>query len=108
LHSLAAIPTVTGPDVEDTDPELVPIDAAVQAVLGSGYSTRDQVARPRPAPPAPPPPPVGSARPATALTSRELASLLASRVGPRLRRTLRRISDAPRARREGATPPRSS
>jgi hypothetical protein len=79
LRSLAAPPAQSGRDLAEANPDLISIDAAVQAVIGSAYSARTP----------PSPAPVKTAPPANALTSRELASLLSRRVRRRLRRTLR-------------------
>jgi hypothetical protein len=81
LQSLAASPSETTPEVAETDPELVPIAAAVQAVIGSGYSTRTRT----------PPPRVKTAPATKTLTSPELISLLTRRIKRRLRRALQRV-----------------
>ncbi len=91
LNSLAAAPPArTGPDDTDTDLELVPIDAAVQAVLGSSFSTRTQ----RPAKPTPKPTPPAATtratRPASELPARDLAAALTRRIRDRVRRSWRR------------------
>jgi hypothetical protein len=79
LRSLAAAPDLSGLDDVEAHPDLISIDAAVQAVIGSGHSTRTLTS----------PPPVKTEPPAKSLTSRELVGLLARRVRRRLRRAMR-------------------
>jgi hypothetical protein len=76
---LAAAPDLSGLDDVEAHPDLISIDAAVQAVIGSGYSTRTLTS----------PPPVKTEPPAKSLTSRELVGLLARRIRRRLRRAMR-------------------
>jgi hypothetical protein len=84
LSGLAAAPDLSGPDVIAANPELVPIDAAVEAVIGSGFSTRER-RKPNPPPVAAPAGP-----PASQLSAAELSSLLARRIRKRARRSWRR------------------
>jgi hypothetical protein len=86
LQALAELAPGSGVDAADADPTLVPIEAAVEAVLGSGFSTRTSTE------PAPPP----GARAAAAhrageLPTGELAKLLAERIQRRLRRAWGRV-----------------
>jgi hypothetical protein len=84
LQRLAALAPATGPEVLEATPTYVPIEVAVEAVLGSAFSLR----RPTRPPESPPPPPP---RPGPAdLSARELARLLAARCEQRLRRAWRR------------------
>ena len=100
LSSLAAPAPAAGPTVDHPEVQLVPIDAAVQAVVGSGYSNRVPAAAP--AKPSPRAKPVGNARPARDLTTAELVRL----VGRRLRNRLAAPSrPGRRARRSGPPPP---
>jgi hypothetical protein len=85
LSSLAEPPSLSGPEAVDGHPELVPIDAAVEAVLGSGFSTRTKPESP------PKPPPAGvPAAAAGQLSTAELSTMLAGRLRDRARRSWRR------------------
>jgi hypothetical protein len=91
LQRLAALPPASGPEVLEATPTAVPMQVAVEAVLGSAFSLRKPT-RPPEAPPPPPPSPPGPAD----LPARELARLLAARCEQRLRAWRRR---RPRSRR---------
>jgi hypothetical protein len=76
LASLAtAVPAADEPG-PDEDPTSVPMEVAVEAVLGSAFSARDQT---------PPPPEPAAAPDLSTVADRELAHLLGDRVQQRLR-----------------------
>jgi hypothetical protein len=91
LQRLAALPPASGPEVLEATPTAVPMQVAVEAVLGSAFSLRKPTRPPEPPPPPPPSPPGPADLPA-----RELARLLAARCEQRLRAWRRR---RPRSRR---------
>jgi hypothetical protein len=83
LQRLATLAPASRPEVLEATPTAVPIQVAVEAVLGSAFSLRKST---RPLEPSAPSPPSGPAD----LPTRELARLLAVRCEQRLRRAWRR------------------
>jgi hypothetical protein len=87
LQRLAALAPASGAEVLEATPTAVPMQVAVEAVLGSAFSLRKPTRPPEPA--APPSPPPAQPDPAN-LPGRELARALAARCEQRLRRAWRR------------------
>lgn len=86
LQRLATLAPPTAPEAIEAAPTVVPMQVAVEAVLGSAFSQRKP-------PPPPPPPPPSWPRPKE-LPAGELVRLLRRRVRRRLLRTSRRWRQA--------------
>jgi len=87
LQRLAALaPPASAPEIIEATPTAVPIEVAVEAVLGAAFSARKQFQPPPPAPPLPPP----TWPKPKELSAGKLVSLLRRRVRRRLRRNWRR------------------